>query len=60
LEIFLFDFDGDLYGREIGVEFIDFIRGDRKFEGMEALKAQMALDCEEARAILAKAPAAPA
>ena len=46
LEVFLLDFDGDLYGREIEVEFIDFIRGDRRFDGMEALKAQMALDCD--------------
>ncbi len=59
LEVFLFDFDGDLYGREIAVEFIAFIRGDRKFEGMEALKAQMALDCDAARGILSKAGPAP-
>ena len=42
LEVFLLDFDGDLYGREIEVEFIGFIRGDRRFDGIEALKAQMA------------------
>lgn len=59
LEVFLLDFDGNLYGREIEVEFIDFIRGDRRFDGMEALKAQMALDCEAARKVLAAAPAAP-
>ena len=38
LEVFLLDFDGDLYGREIAVEFIDFIRGDRRFDGIEALQ----------------------
>jgi riboflavin kinase / FMN adenylyltransferase len=54
LEVFLFDFDGDLYGRSIDVEFIAYLRGDRKFEGMEALKAQMAADCEAARGILAR------
>ena len=59
LEVFLLDFDGDLYGREIEVEFIDFIRGDRRFDGMEALNAQMALDCDAARKILAAAPAKP-
>ena len=32
LEVFLFDFEGDLYGRDIEVEFIDFIRADRKFD----------------------------
>ena len=52
LETFLFDFDGDLYGREIEVEFIDYIRGDRRFETIEALKTQMDKDCARARAIL--------
>ena len=56
LEVFLFDFDGDLYGREIEVEFIDFIRGDRRFEGAAALQAQMAQDCERAREILRAGP----
>ena len=32
LEVFLFDFDGDLYGRDIEVEFVDFVRADRKFD----------------------------
>ena len=41
LEVFLFDFHGDLYGLEIEVEFIDFVRGDRKFSTSEALIAQM-------------------
>lgn len=52
LEVFLFDFDGDLYGQEIEVEFIDFIRGDAKFDNIEALKAQMHIDCEQAANIL--------
>ena len=56
LEVFLFDFDGDLYGREIEVEFIDFIRGDRRFEGIEELRAQMEKDCERAREILRAGP----
>lgn len=55
LETFLFDFNGDLYGREIEVEFVDFIRGDRRFDSVEALKAQMDKDCSRARAILAAA-----
>ena len=53
LEVFLFDFDGDLYGRDIEVEFVDFIRDDRKFDTSEALIAQMQADCARARAILA-------
>ena len=54
LEVFLFDFAGDLYGREIEVEFIDFIRGDRRFRSVDELVAQMDQDIAKARAILAK------
>jgi riboflavin kinase / FMN adenylyltransferase len=60
LEVFLFDFHGDLYGREIEVEFIDFIRPDRRFDGAASLQAQMDRDCDRAREILAHAPAQPA
>jgi riboflavin kinase/FMN adenylyltransferase len=59
LEVFLFDFDEDLYGREIAVEFIDFIRADRKFDSSEALIAQMDKDCARAREILAQAGSKP-
>lgn len=59
LEVFLFDFDGDLYGREIAVDFIEHIRGDRRFDGIEELKAQMQADCDRARVILAETPDAP-
>ena len=53
LEVFLFDFDGDLYGREVEVEFVDFIRADRKFDSAEALVRQMDEDVAKARAMLA-------
>jgi riboflavin kinase / FMN adenylyltransferase len=56
LEVFLFDFHGDLYGHEIEVEFIDFIRPDRRFDAAAPLQAQMEKDCERAREILARAP----
>jgi riboflavin kinase / FMN adenylyltransferase len=59
LEIFLFDFDGDLYGREIGVTFIDFLRADQRFESIDALKAQMDRDCAKAKIILAETGPAP-
>ncbi len=59
LEVFLLDFEGDLYGREIEVEFIDYLRADRRFDSIDALKAQMARDCDRAREILAKAPTRP-
>ena len=59
LETFLFDFDGDLYGREIEVEFIDFIRPDRRFDSAAALQTQMDQDCGRAREILARAGTRP-
>jgi len=52
LEAFLLDFSGDLYGEQVEVEFIDFIRPDHAFDTPEALAAQMATDCEQARAVL--------
>jgi riboflavin kinase/FMN adenylyltransferase len=54
LEAYLLDFAGDLYGEEIEVEFIQWIRGDATFTGADALAAQMREDCGQARAILAK------
>ncbi len=60
LEVFLLDFDGDLYGREISVQFIDFIRVDEAFESGEALAKQMAKDVAEARKILVAAGKVPA
>lgn len=59
LEVFLFDFDGDLYGKEIVVEFVGFVRPDRKFETSEALVAQMQRDCARAESILRAAPKSP-
>ena len=53
LETFLLDFDGDLYGREISIAFVDFLRGDKRFETAETLSAQMTKDCARARDILA-------
>ncbi len=55
LEVFVLDFDGDLYGRQIAVEFVGFIRPDRKFDSVEALVAQMDLDVAAVRTVLAAA-----
>ena len=52
LEVHLFDFDGDLYGRELEVEFRGFIRSERKFDGLDALKDQIARDAAAARRLL--------
>jgi riboflavin kinase/FMN adenylyltransferase len=56
LEVFLFDFEGDLYGATLDVAFIAFIRDELKFEGIEALVRQMDDDSAKARAALAAAP----
>jgi riboflavin kinase / FMN adenylyltransferase len=53
LEPHFFDFSGDLYGQEIEVAFHHFLRPEAKFDGLDALVAQMALDCDEARRLLA-------
>jgi riboflavin kinase/FMN adenylyltransferase len=55
LEVFLFDFDGDLYGREIEVEFVGYVRPDQRFRDMEELKVQMDKDCARARVLIAEA-----
>ncbi len=52
LEIYLFDFAGDLYGRMLEVSLEHFIRDEKKFSGLEALKAQIAEDIETARTFL--------
>jgi len=52
LEVHLFDFDEDLYGQEIGVRLRHFLRPDARFPGLEALKAAIAKDAAEARAVL--------
>ena len=53
LEPHFFDFSGDLYGQEIEVAFHHFLRGEAKFDGLDALMAQMERDCAEARRLLA-------
>ena len=58
LEAHLFDFDGDLYGRRIGVEFVAKLRDEEKFDDLPALVAQMQRDAMQARDILAATHAA--
>lgn len=54
LEVHVFDFDGDLYGRRIEVEFVAKLRDEEKFADLDALRAQMDRDAAEARRVLAK------
>ncbi len=58
LEIFLFAFDGDLYGTTLDVAFIAFIRDELRFDNVDALVRQMDDDSARARAALAAAPGA--
>jgi riboflavin kinase/FMN adenylyltransferase len=55
LEPYFFDFDRELYGEEIEVSLVRFLRPEAKFASLEALKAQMAEDCEQARKLLSAA-----
>lgn len=55
IELHLFDFDDDLYGKSITVEFVEFLRGDRQLEGLEALQEQLKADEQAARTALANA-----
>jgi riboflavin kinase/FMN adenylyltransferase len=53
IEAFLVDFDGDLYGSRLSVEFLKRLRGEKRFESLDALIEQMRRDVEETRAIAA-------
>lgn len=59
LEVHLFDFAGDLYGQTLAVELVDFLRAEKKFDGLAALRAQIEADCAQARRLLAESPEAP-
>jgi riboflavin kinase/FMN adenylyltransferase len=54
LEVHVFDFSGDIYGRLIEVEFIAKLRDEIKFDSLEALMAQMKVDAAQARGLLSK------
>jgi riboflavin kinase / FMN adenylyltransferase len=53
VEAFLLDFNGDLYGRRLTVEFIARLRGERRFESVERLVEQMHRDVDRTRELLA-------
>jgi riboflavin kinase/FMN adenylyltransferase len=55
LEVHLFDFDRDIYGKYIHVDFVEHLRNEKKFESIDDLVAQMRLDEENARSALAGA-----
>ena len=59
LEVHIFDFNEDIYGQQIVVSFITYLRPEMKFTGLEALKAQIAKDSEKAREVLGTLPPIP-
>ncbi len=52
IEVHLFDFDGDLYNKEIKVRFVKRVRGEQKFESLDALKRQIQIDEKNIKEIL--------
>ena len=59
LEVHLLDWDGDIYGRDVEVQFVQWLRPELKFEGREALVAAIAADVEHTRVRLAEPGNAP-
>lgn len=55
LEVYIFDFGRDIYGRHVRVNFLERLRGEEKYADLETLKARIAQDCDEARAFFARA-----
>jgi len=54
LEVHVFDYSGDLYGRAIEVEFVAKLRDEVKFDSLDAMKVQMKVDASQARDLLSK------
>ena len=54
LEVHVFDWSGDVYGRCVGVSFVEKIRDERKFDSFDALREQIGRDCASAREILGR------
>jgi riboflavin kinase/FMN adenylyltransferase len=52
LEVYVFDFSGDLYGKQVETAFVEWIRPELKFDGLDALTQQIEQDCADARGIL--------
>ncbi len=59
VEAFILDYDGDLYGSEVELEFVDRLRGQVAFDSVEALQRQMRMDVDQVRSALAEGSAQP-
>ena len=54
MEVWLFDFDGDLYGQTLDTELVAWLRGEETFDGLDALKTQIDADAAAARTVLSR------
>ena len=54
VEAYLIDFDGDLYGQTLRIAFVERLRGEKRFDSVDALVEQMKRDVEQARQVLAR------
>ena len=54
LEVYIFDFDGDLYGKHLALEFYDYIRSEKKFDSKDHLIHQLKLDEHAIRKLLSQ------
>jgi riboflavin kinase/FMN adenylyltransferase len=54
VEAYLLDFDGDLYGQELRLDFLERLRGERRFDSVDELVAQMDVDVQDARRIASR------
>ena len=52
VEVHILDFEEDIYGQNLKVEILEFVRGDQKFESIDELKSQITKDCQAIRQIL--------
>ena len=59
LEVHLFDYSGDLYGQYLSIDFVRWLRAERKFDSLDALVTQMNCDAKQARAVLTKSEVHP-
>ncbi|MBW4665785.1 MAG: bifunctional riboflavin kinase/FAD synthetase [Chroococcus sp. CMT-3BRIN-NPC107] len=56
VEVYLIDWSGDLYGKVVAVQLEQFLRPEQKFESLDALKNQIKIDCDRAKATLETSP----
>jgi riboflavin kinase / FMN adenylyltransferase len=54
VETHVFDFDGDLYGRQVRLGFVQHLREERRFDSLDALRGQIAADCDRARLLFSR------